>query len=134
MQRSRKQHPKRRGVAAVELAICLPMVVMLVLGSIEACSMIFINQSLCVAGYEGMRIAVRKGGTSAEAIAGCNELLSARGVQAATVSLSPTNVSGLSSGTLMTITVTAPCGDNSILPSRFFRGRTLTATCTMVKE
>ena len=51
--------PSRSGVAAVEFAVCLPVLVVLILGSIECCSMIFLRQSLAIVAYEGLRVAVK---------------------------------------------------------------------------
>ncbi|MGD9632583.1 MAG: TadE/TadG family type IV pilus assembly protein, partial [Pirellulales bacterium] len=45
----------RRGAAAAELALCLPLIVFLLLASLEACSMIFLDHSLTIASYEGVR-------------------------------------------------------------------------------
>ena len=41
-----KRAPGRGGVAAVELAVCLPVIVVLVFAAIESCSMIFVTQAL----------------------------------------------------------------------------------------
>ena len=45
----------------VEFAVCLPMLMVLMLGSIEATSAIFLKQSLVAAAYEGVREAVGEG-------------------------------------------------------------------------
>lgn len=45
----------RRGLAAIEFAICLPVLALLVFGSLEATAFIFLKQSLHVAAYEGVR-------------------------------------------------------------------------------
>ena len=55
----------RRAAAAAELAICLPLIVMLVMASIEACTMIFLDHGLTIASYEGVRVAINFDGTSA---------------------------------------------------------------------
>ncbi len=47
--RTRLQQRRRRGVAATEFAVCLPIIVLLVLGTIEACSLIFLKQTLAIA-------------------------------------------------------------------------------------
>ena len=54
----------RRAVATVELAVCLPVLALLVLGSIEAASFIFLKQTLQVAAYEGSVRAGRARSTS----------------------------------------------------------------------
>ena len=40
------QRQRRPAVAAVELAVCLPAIVLIVFAAIEGCSMIFITQAL----------------------------------------------------------------------------------------
>ena len=54
--RARCAEPSRRGGG--ELAVCLPVVVLLVIATIEACSAMFLKQSLTVAAYEGVRTAL----------------------------------------------------------------------------
>src|SRR6188472_1863347 len=73
----------RRGVAASELAVCLPIVVLLVLATIEACSMVFLKQSLTVASYEGVRTAIDKGATSAQVQTACQQVLNDRKIAGA---------------------------------------------------
>ena len=48
----------KQGAAAVEFAIVLPVFVLILLGSIETCTMIFLQQSLEMAAYEGARVAI----------------------------------------------------------------------------
>ena len=42
----------------VELAICLPVLILLLFGTIEACAIIYLNQSLKIAAYEGARVSL----------------------------------------------------------------------------
>ncbi len=51
----------RDGVAATELAVCMPVIVLVVLATIESCAMIFLQQSLSIAAYEGARVALAPG-------------------------------------------------------------------------
>ena len=48
----------RKGAAVVEFAVCLPVVVLIVLGSIEAASLLFLKQTLVQASYEGVKVAI----------------------------------------------------------------------------
>ena len=57
----------RRAVAAAEFAVCLPILVLLVFGSIEASSFIFLKQALSVAAYEGAREAALSNSTATAA-------------------------------------------------------------------
>jgi len=126
--------PKRRGVAAAELAVCLPIVVLLVLATIEACTMVFLKQSLTVASYEGVRTALVKGATAQDVQTACKQILTDRKVGGAIVTVSPANLPALNPGDLVDVTVTAPCGPNSAIPIMFYQGKSLTTTASMMIE
>ncbi len=125
---------RTRGVAAAELAVCLPVIVLLVVATIESCSALFLKQSLTVAAYEGVRAVIQKGGTAASAQAVCNQVLTERRVQGSQVTVNPANISSLQPGDYVNVTVSAPCPPNSPVPTTFFRGRTLSSTATMMIE
>lgn len=125
---------KSRGVAAAELAVCLPIVVLMVIGTIEACSALFLKQSLTAAAYEGVRTAIAPASTSTTIQAACNQILADRKIKNATVTINPTAFTNLKPGDYVAVTVSAPCASNSLVPVTFYRGRTLTATATMMVE
>ena len=126
--------PLRPGVAAAEMAICLPLIVMLVLASLEACTMIFLHHGLAIASYEGVRIAINYDGTNAEVIDRYEEIIASRNIQATTIQIDPADCEQVERGNTITVTVTAPCDQNALIPPWFFGGHTLTSTTTMVKE
>jgi Flp pilus assembly protein TadG len=125
---------KRRGVAAAELAVCLPIVVLLVVATIESCSALFLKQSLTVAAYEGIRVAIDKGTSAGNVQAVCNQVLAERRVQGGQVTLNPADITSLKPGDFLNVTVSAPCNSNSPVPTTFYRGKTLSATATMMVE
>lgn len=43
---------KRRGAAVVEFAVCLPVIIIIVFGAIEAASLLFLKQALIQSAYE----------------------------------------------------------------------------------
>jgi hypothetical protein len=124
----------RRAAAAAELAICLPLIISLALASIEACSMIFLDHSLTIASYEGVRVAINYDATNATVRARCNQIITNREVNGSTITITPADVSNVPRGTPIAVTVAAPCNSNMIIPPWFYGGRTLTSTTTMVKE
>lgn len=124
----------RRGVATVEFAVCLPVLVLLVFGSIEASSFIFLKQSLNVAAYEGIREAVRLDGDNASGDSRAVNILSSRGVNDFSVSFPGGETSGLPRGSDVVIEVTAPTSTNSPLAGQFIPNRIVTARIVMVKE
>jgi len=125
---------RRLGVAAAELAVCLPIVVLLVVGTIEACSMVFLKQSLAVAAYEGARTAIIPGATKAQVETACKQILADRNVSGGQVTVKPSNIDALNPGDFVDVTVSAPCNTNSVVPNNFYRGRTLTSTASMMIE
>ena len=137
MRRSRlgeNRRTARSGAAVAELAICLPLFVLLVLASIEACSMIFLNHGLTIASYEGVRAAINYDAANSDVTARCNAIITQREIADASVSTSPSNVASVPRGEPITVTVSAPCDPNMLIPPWFYGGRTLVATTTMVKE
>jgi TadE-like protein len=130
----RRRFAARQAAAAAELAICLPLIVFLLLASLEACSMIFLDHSLTIASYEGIRVAINYDGKNADVLARCNEILTDRGVEDSSIGISPANVANVDRGDRITVTVSAPCDANALLPPWFYGGKTLTCSTTMVKE
>lgn len=124
----------RHGVAAVEFAVCLPMIILLVFGAIEASSFIFLKQSLNVAAYEGIRESARIGSDNASATERAQNILNSRSVQDFAIAF-PSGESGdKERGEEIVIEVTAPTNTNSPLAGQFVANRVLTARIVMVKE
>jgi Flp pilus assembly protein TadG len=129
-----KQGRRRRGIATVELAVCMPVIALLVVATIEACSMIFLKQSLSVAAYEGVRAAISAGGNASTVRSTCNQILKDRRVKDATITIAPEQFDTLNPGQYVDVTISAPCGSNNILPVKFYRGQTLSETASMMIE
>jgi len=123
-----------RGVAVAEFAVCLPVILLLVLGMIECCTMIFLQQSLTVASYEGVRTALEERAVATDVLRTGQQILAQRRVQGGTIVVSPANIPRVPTGQFITVTVTAPADRNSVIPGSFFRGQILSASATMMKE
>jgi hypothetical protein len=120
-------------VAAAEFAVCLPMLVLALLGMIECCTMVFLKQSLAVAAYEGAHTALQPGASSDDVRAVCTQILRDRRVQNADIRITP-NLESTDEGQYLTVAISAPTRPNSVLPAPLLRGRTLTSSATMMKE
>ncbi len=125
---------KRRGAAAVELAVMLPVFLIILFGTIETCTMIFLQQSLEIAAYEGTRVAIVPETKDSDIIDSANALLLARKVKSATITVSPTDFQNAPYGSFIRVSVSAPCNGNAVLPLAFYGSKTLTATVEMMKE
>jgi Flp pilus assembly protein TadG len=133
LSRKIKRH-RRNGVAAVEAAILLPTCVLLVLGTIEICSMIFLKQSLEIAAYEGARTAIVPKSLVGHVTFKSDTILTNRSVVGATVTVTPANFNTMPYGTIIKVSIAAPCDSNSLFPAMFFAGQTMTGEVEMMKE
>ncbi|MCA9261215.1 MAG: pilus assembly protein [Planctomycetales bacterium] len=131
MRASRRSSQRRLGVAAAEFAVCMPLVVLIAIGSIEGANVVFLRQALTFAAYEAAQIATSIGGTQQDAKNRALEILDAYQVDDATVDISPTINAQTAPRTEVSVTVTAPANANSLGVDWFFRGQTLQKTVTM---
>jgi Flp pilus assembly protein TadG len=125
---------RRAGLATVELALCLPLLALLVFGSIEAASFIFLKQSLQVAAYEGIRDAIRAGANDTSARVRSFAILDSRLVRDANVTFPSGSPARASRGQQVIIEVSAPTSTNSPLAGQWVANRTLTTRLVMLKE
>ena len=112
----------------------LPVFVLILLGTIEACTMIFLEQTLKIAAHEGARAAVVPQSDATKVQNTMITFLDQRGVKGYTFSVSPNNFPLFPYATLIQIDVTAPCASNCIFPPWFYGGKSLTGSVIMMKE
>lgn len=124
----------RRGAALVEFAVCLPVIMILILGSMEATSAIFVRQALTTSAYEGIREAIRTGSNSAVATARAQAVLTARQIRSSTIRFTPIDVRSAARGSRVVIEVSAPYAANSPFFGNVVQDRTTTVRSVMVKE
>lgn len=118
----------------MELAVSLPVLTMLVFGSIEACNMIFLRQGMTSAAYEAGRVAIRADATDSQVAASAEEVLTARGISNGEVSTAPSSIEDMDRGTPFTVNITCAADAYSILPSSPYHGRTIQVQFAAVKE
>lgn len=116
------------------MAFCLPLVLFLIFGTVEACSMIFLKQALTVASHEGARVALQPGSNAADVEAVVNQILADRRIRNGTISMSPSDLNTVAMGMPIEVRATAPAASNGLVPIRFYSGHALTAATTMLKE
>lgn len=68
-------------MAVAELAVCMPILVLVLFATIEACSMIHLKQTLRVTAYEGVRVGLIPSSTSTTVEDQCQLLLEDRNIQ-----------------------------------------------------
>lgn len=81
----------RPGSAVVEFSIALPLLFVIIFGSIQACNAIFAKQFITEVSYQGAVAASKPNVVRASVISEMNQLLNARGITKATYELSGVN-------------------------------------------
>lgn len=119
--RSFRRHGERRAAAVTELAVCLPVLTLVVFGSIQACNLIYLKHGCVTAAYEGTLELAKSNASSDSILTRAQQVLTARGIRAATVRILPAGaeIAATSPGTPFTIEVTANVRSNMSL-SGFF--------------
>jgi len=95
--------------------------------------MIYFKQSLKIVAYEGARVSLIPGSSDAAVAAQCDSLMTERRINQGSVSVSP-SIASSPEGTIITVTVEAPCDQNGLFASLFYSGRTFSETVSMMKE
>jgi Flp pilus assembly protein TadG len=124
----------RLGAACVELAVTLPVIVLLVFASLEGANMLFLRQAVVQSAYETAKSAAKGNGDQALATTLGRQVLTSRSIVAPTITFAPANVNNLAAGTPFTVTVSVPGDSRSITGIGPFNGLTIQAQATMLKE
>lgn len=126
----RKSHEPRRGAAMVEAALTLPVLLLLIFGSIEAAEAIHTRHAVAVAAYDAARLATKSGGTESVARERSEALLDSMGVEGYSISFL-TDIEEIERGEVVSVRVTAPSNTLGLLP--LFNGAEFTKTVHMVR-
>ena len=131
---SKRKRKLRRGAAVVEFAVCLPVIMLVVLGSIEAASMLFLRQAMIQTAYEGAKVAILRDSQNSNAIAAADAVVQGRGLNGVSLTFDPADISTAAPGDTIRIVAFAPGDSNSLLPFGPFKNQTVSAAAVMVKE
>ena len=141
MKASARSESKRRfceGSSAVELALVLPVFVMLVMGQIETSRMGMVNQMISTAAREGCRVAVINGSTTSDVQTRVNSFLNPLGIYPTSFSIScpgSTSWDLAPKGTAITVSLSVPYSQVSYLGTpMFLKNAILSASATMSSE
>ena len=138
--RVRRPERRRGGAAAVEMAVILPLFLILALGLIEASRLGMAAQLISAAAREGCRVASLAGNDQTAVQSGINTSLAGSGISASysiscadgTTTVTSTTPAG---GTAITVTVSVPYSQIAwFTPIQYFGGVTVTASATMSSE
>ena len=124
-----------RGVAAVECAFCIPVVSLLMFGTLSVCSDMYLKQTLTIAAFEGARTGVRRHGNRQGVEAAVQNILDARGVVNANITIFPSDFSTLQALDEIEVQVTVPTENNTFYSWGLLgSGREIAAKVVMARE
>lgn len=106
---------KRHGSASVEMIIVLPVLVIIIFGSIETCNLIYLKQTVNDAAYQGALRALKPGATESDVTNTIQTILNARDVQNYTIDVDTTgNLEDRFRGDVFEVSVTVDASSNLI--------------------
>lgn len=130
----RNSERKRNGGAVVELAVCLPLLVLLTLGTIDACGLIFMKQSLKIAAYEASRVGLVSGASQENVQAQIDQILEPRNITDYTFTTEPADLASLVEGDFFRVIVSAPTSSNSLIGGSLFSANTFNESVEVMVE
>lgn len=130
---TRKSKRGKRGMASVEMALAVGLLVTLTFAGMEYGWVFLRLQEVTNAARAGARYAVIPDATAAGIDERVNTLLSGAGIATYSLSVSPEDVTAALSGDPVTVTVAVPYADLALL-GMFPTPATLQASATMAKE
>lgn len=134
--RRRRRSSDRRGGAAVEAALIFPFIIIIMMGTLEMCSGLYLKESLTVAAFEGVRMGIRRRGTPEQVLERAYEVLDERGIvyDPNEVTVTPDDFGSLQALDPIRVDITVPVSPNSIFIFGHLSGRDVRASVTMVRE
>ena len=116
----------------VEMALTLPLLLLIVMISIEFGRMNIIRHTVDNAAYEAARRGIVPGATAADVESRAREIMGAVGARGVAVTVTPSvidlNVAEVN------VLVEVPADTNGFIAPKFFSGKTMAGNCTMSRE
>lgn len=128
----RNLRKKTRGAVTVEVALCLPILMTILLGSYELARANMMLHSTESAAYEGARVGIIPGATPEAVRASVGRILSSVGVRTFDIDISPDVITNTTEE--IEVFVTVPFRENLAIPTLFIREPVFTGTCTLRRE
>lgn len=124
----------RQAAAAVELAVCLPVIVVLVFGALEGANILFCKQAMVEAAYESCKHASRADGTTAHANTLATDILKARRVNKSTITFTPASAESAKPGQEVSVNIKVSANERTYTRLGLFNNRTIEVNATMLKD
>ena len=135
-----RSRARRRGTLTVEMAMVVPVIFLMIFGSIEFARMMMVRQALTNAAHEGCRnacLVTTRDSSSSDTIVreSLNGVISnSSETESLRIVFDPSFESSPDKGTTITTSVEIDCADVSWLPPFFTSGARIRGTSTMSRE
>lgn len=129
---NRKLKSKSRGAVTVEVALCLPILMTILLGSYELARANMMLHSTESAAYEGARVGIIPGATPEAVRTAASRILSSVGVRTFDIQIFPEVITNTTEE--IEVLVTVPFDENLAIPTLFIRDPVFSGTCTLRRE
>jgi hypothetical protein len=126
----------RKGVAVTEAAFCIPVILILIFGSLEVCNVIFVKERVSICAYEGCRVGVKRRATRQQAFDASKQLMNSFGYSDSqfTVTVTPDDFSTLEALDPISVSISYPLTGTASLFGSIINQTTVTSTVQMVRE
>jgi Flp pilus assembly protein TadG len=128
----RSKKSLRHGATLVEFAFAAPILIVFSLTLIELARLFTIQNTVENAAMEGARRGIVPGATASSAQQSARDVLTAVRISNSTITVIPSVLTPTTP--TVTLRVSAPVAGNTWIPSRFFRGTSLSKSITMTRE
>jgi hypothetical protein len=130
---TRNKSSQRNGIAVTELAVGLPLLLVVMMGTVEACTMIRLQQKMKMVAYEGARVGVLPEAKAENVEWQCETLSADQRLNSIVVVMDPMDPTSLDSGEWFTVEVRAPFSDNALMGGWGFGSYDLSESVTLQK-
>ena len=133
----RTSKPSKRGLALMEMALALPLFLLILLGMIEYSWLFWKNQQINNAAREGARIAIFETSLNADVTTAVDQVMTDAGFTPGewTITTTPADVFTAAPGTPVTVEVTMTYSDIDLMGTALFPlPTTIGGSTTMAKE
>ena len=124
---------RRTGLTTVEIGLTLPLLTLVMLGTVEICNYVYLRQGARIAAYQCARVAITPGTEFEHIQDQCDVILQNRNIVNYSVDLShqPDDLDG---GDLLTVTVVIPFNENALVKPFFKAGSQIAEPVVIMKE
>lgn len=126
--------PDQRGTAVVELAICLPIIVLIIVAGLDVHRVLRVKQDLVEVTHETARVIATNELTETEGRQFALRLVEQNSLSNPTVLIEPAPSPDMPRGTPITVSVSIPVDGNLTMMTQLFFSRSLVARSTVIRE